>query len=532
MLYSMRLRNLRSFSNSSDAPYVDLKPLTVFLGKNSSGKSSFLRSLPLLRQSVEANTTGPILWFGSYVDFGAFSEAKKYDCDSDVIYFDFKLKIDMQKNSFFQRQHFQKKIRKNTLDVSIEVGVSEVDKKTVANQLKVQVDENEYFFKFEEKSNRCSLIINDKDKDKDKDKLIFDNLSYVVLNQFLPLIGIFNKTERIVNGEKRTESRFEEEFFEEYFSKLIEKELKKYFHHKTSALTIRDGVSRIGINDRKDIKAVLHRIFKGNVTFITNLEKSEKSICDLVYNLSMHAGLPELLRNLNTEVRSTFESVRYIAPLRATAERYYRHQDLQIEEIDHTGSNLAMLLRSFSATENEKFSTWTMSNFGFSVRVEELGLHYALKIKTDTDDREYNINDMGFGFSQILPIVAFIWMETVKKINRYRSIHKPQIIFAIEQPELHLHPEYQSRLARMFASAVDTAKKNHVNLTIIFETHSQTMVDTLGDCIDDELIEKDDINIVLFEKNIESNSTKIKFSQFDDDGYLENWPVGFFSGRK
>ena len=58
MLKSIRLRNLRSFPNDDDAPYVDLKPLTVLIGKNSSGKSSFLRSLPLLRQSVEANTTG------------------------------------------------------------------------------------------------------------------------------------------------------------------------------------------------------------------------------------------------------------------------------------------------------------------------------------------------------------------------------------------------------------------------------------------------------------------------------------------
>lgn len=77
MLQSIRLRNLRSFADTDNSPYIDLKPITVLIGKNSSGKSTFLRSLPLLRQSVEAHTTGPILWYSSYVDFGAFSEAKK-----------------------------------------------------------------------------------------------------------------------------------------------------------------------------------------------------------------------------------------------------------------------------------------------------------------------------------------------------------------------------------------------------------------------------------------------------------------------
>ncbi|KZY86050.1 hypothetical protein A3749_09470 [Oleiphilus sp. HI0078] len=118
MLHSMRLRNLRSFSDDNKSPFIDLKPLTIFVGKNSSGKSSFLRSLPLLRQSVEANTTGPILWFGTYVDFGAFSEAKKYDCDSDTIYFDFKLDLDLSNAHFFSSRYYRTLTWSNRYDQS------------------------------------------------------------------------------------------------------------------------------------------------------------------------------------------------------------------------------------------------------------------------------------------------------------------------------------------------------------------------------------------------------------------------------
>ena len=192
-----------------------------------------------------------------------------------------------------------------------------------------------------------------------------------------------------------------------------------------------------------------------------------------------------------------------------------------------------MLLRSLSKLENIEFSNWTLHNFGFKVRVDEQGLHYALKIQTENDDREYNINDMGFGFSQILPIVASIWLETSGKHTRTRIRRRRnnQLIFAIEQPELHLHPEYQSRLARMFCSVIKTAKDKGVNISIIFETHSKTMVDTLGDCIEEGIIKHTDVNIALFQKEIEDNKTEIKFSSFDQDGYLEQWPVGFFSGR-
>ncbi|TQP89398.1 ATP-binding protein, partial [Vibrio cholerae] len=161
----------------------------------------------------------------------------------------------------------------------------------------------------------------------------------------------------------------------------------------------------------------------------------------------------------------TFIRGGYIAPLRATAERYYRHQDLQVNEIDHTGSNLAMLIRSLPEKQKKIFSSWTEENFGFSIRVEELGLHYALKIKNQHDRHEYNINDMGFGFSQILPIVASIWFETNSLHARKMGYRKKQIIFTIEQPELHLHPEYQARLAKLFAKVVRVNKKSNTNIS-------------------------------------------------------------------
>jgi predicted ATP-dependent endonuclease of OLD family len=518
LLHSLRLRNLRSFADDDNAPYVELKPITVLIGKNSSGKSSFLRSLPLLRQSIEANTTGPILWYDSYVDFGAFSEAKKFDSDSNIIYFDFKFNIKIKNRRNFM-PHFMpqrdKKINSEFVLTTIKIGVTETNKKTVAKELTLNIYDNEYQFIFN-KDNKCELYINGVLEN------FTDGLIHLSVNQFLPIIGALEG--------KNQAYRFNDDYIYEHFSERLYRKLKPYFQGNTSESTIKKGLSRIGVNERSDIKDILEKAFRGNKTFINNLIKKEEHICNIVYELSLSANIINVLSNLNIEIENTFTNIKYIAPLRATAERYYRHQDLQVKEIDHTGSNLAMLLRSFSVRENEKFTEWTSKNFGFKVRVEERGLHYELRIQTENDPREYNINDMGFGFSQILPIVASIWIETTKPARNNRE-RNTSIIFAIEQPELHLHPEYQSRLTKMFVSVVNTARESDIKLSIIFETHSNTMVDTLGDCIEDGDLNATDVNIALFEKEFDSSTTNIKFSHFNDEGFLEEWPIGFFSGR-
>ncbi|HFZ8835876.1 TPA: AAA family ATPase, partial [Salmonella enterica subsp. enterica serovar Bareilly] len=46
MIRGIGIQNFRSFV---DRTFIDIKPITVFVGKNSSGKSSLLRTFPLLR---------------------------------------------------------------------------------------------------------------------------------------------------------------------------------------------------------------------------------------------------------------------------------------------------------------------------------------------------------------------------------------------------------------------------------------------------------------------------------------------------
>ena len=127
MLVSLGVENFRSFKKKTN---IELKPITVFVGKNSCGKSSFLRLFPLFRQSIEANTTGPILWFGRYVDFGDFNNVLYKQAEDKHIKFFFKFIIS-RKNSLRPLGLFRSiYTNKKEIPINIELTVGADKKKT------------------------------------------------------------------------------------------------------------------------------------------------------------------------------------------------------------------------------------------------------------------------------------------------------------------------------------------------------------------------------------------------------------------
>lgn len=529
MLNSLRLRSLRSFPGDADKDYIELKPLTILIGKNSSGKSTFIRSLPLLRQSIEKSTNGPILWYGDYVDFGAFSEAR-YRADKEgLIYFDFKMSINLSSSkvdngyfySIFGGRHSSFSGLAD-INVEIQLGVAEEDGETIAKEVVILIEGHRFDVIFHKEGVLLKASISF-----DKEEQIFESdVVSLLVEGLIPRLGMLSKKSKL-SGE--LESFWDENALEVKYKKDLYLFLVKYFAPQASKSNILRACERLPYVAKEEIYSLLNRRFRDHKAFIKNLNSHKTHICDRVYSILLKSNLSHIVSAINSELGVDLRNVRYIAPIRATAERYYRHQDLKVDEIDHLGTNLAMMLKSLSEYERESLSNWMQSNFGFTVRVAANGLHYELRIsdKNESDTtEEFNINDMGFGFSQILPIIVSIWLETVKS-----SYSKKQIIFLIEQPELHLHPEYQARLSKMFASVVKSAKSSKINVNIVFETHSQTMIDSIGDCIEEGYTDKDDVSIVLFEKDSLTGCTSTRFSSFDKDGMLVDWPVGFFAGR-
>lgn len=232
-------------------------------------------------------------------------------------------------------------------------------------------------------------------------------------------------------------------------------------------------------------------------------------------------------------LKSMLSGTRYIGPARARSERYYRYQELAVSEIDPDGKNFPMFLNSLSNRQRESFSNWVRDRFGYGISVSQSIGHISIRLVHGSSTS--NIVDTGFGVSQVLPVLGQIWWAStgqgVQGVRAARNRRDETIILAIEQPELHLHPAHQAMLADAIVGERGRGKSEQrpTTLQFLIETHSEALVNRLGELIHQRRVDPDDIQILIFENDMEEeSSTSVRVATFDKDGILQNWPYGFF----
>ena len=130
-------------------------------------------------------------------------------------------------------------------------------------------------------------------------------------------------------------------------------------------------------------------------------------------------------------------------------------------------------------------------------------------------------NQLGTGISQVLPLVVAANEGSLQMIS-------------VEQPELHIHPRFQTELADLFLET----KNDH---SYLIETHSEHLILRLlrriRQTTDEELPEgvsktsPDSVSIVYLEPSEEG--VQAKRIRVDEDGeFKERWPQGFFNERR
>jgi predicted ATPase len=146
-----------------------------------------------------------------------------------------------------------------------------------------------------------------------------------------------------------------------------------------------------------------------------------------------------------------------------------------------------------------------------SVRTTDLGkIGHQLQVRTDAVSKDHDLTNVGVGVSQLLPIIVMALLAPAPAL----------LIF--KQPELHLHPKVQARLADFFISMGICQRQ------CLIETHSEYLVERLrlriAEAEGQTLREKVK---VYFTQKIGGNTqcTPIDISSY---GAISNWPTDFF----
>ncbi|MEP4038725.1 AAA family ATPase [Pseudophaeobacter sp.] len=265
--------------------------------------------------------------------------------------------------------------------------------------------------------------------------------------------------------------------------------------------------------------------------FYRSLKSPENRIVrDQISNLQKTFRALQVLDFTNENLTNFFREVGYIEPVRTGGERYYRKQELEVSEILPNGSNFPMFLDSLTPSLRRAFSNWVEEIFGYGVELSPSAGHISINLTAG--ENSVNVKDTGYGVSQILPVLASVWWAGRRPSSRWLSpLDRMQTArtLAIEQPELHLHPAHQAKLADVFVRGIKK-DDNRPPTNFIIETHSESLINRLGELVEDGELDKDDVQVVIFSALDDINSpTEISLAKFNERGALSNWPFGFFN---
>ncbi len=231
------------------------------------------------------------------------------------------------------------------------------------------------------------------------------------------------------------------------------------------------------------------------------------------------------------QLERMLKSVYYVGPLREYPRRLYLWSG---EVPDHVGERGDRAVESILAAAERRF------NFGPKQRtvglpelvaerlrgmglihdfdVRQLGEHrkeYEVLVRTSAKAPEVKLTDVGFGVSQVLPVIVECFYVPRRSI----------VVF--EQPEIHLHPRVQADLADLFIDAI-RAREGGVprDCQFIIESHSEHFLRRLQRRVAEEELAKDDA--ALYFVHAGPNGARVEELDVDDFGNIKNWPEGFF----
>jgi predicted ATPase len=473
MLTKWGLTNFKSIYSAE----IELAPLTVFTGTNSSGKSSFIQSMLLVMQSLaHKSPRNTLMKNGELVLLGEYSDIFNYSAKESAS----ERPVDSADTGKSSR-------RMNVITISY--GIDNISGE----------------FTFGEQ----------------KDNFFGENLKPCILSSKISVSSVDHDSVQVKSELNITDcSRGLAEEFE--FDQNSEHEflLKKKEHNMINPHILVEQFlpSRIEFNSET---------------------KSDNFFVDL----------PFALQQAVYKLRNAFTaSFNYISSFREEPRAIYLYPPkitINPSGVGARGENAAAVVaenntkkiryipsKCFSRQETgEYYSEEAELSFALNDWMCYLGLVESIGCKREKLGYVLNINmkdhhapdeihtpvHVGAGVSNALPVVVMC------------LIAGPDSTLVFEEPELHLHPRVQSRLADFFLSMTLLEKQ------CIIETHSEYLIYNLRYRISKSLMQNDDsirrkIKLLFAENN--GGRSEFQEIKVNRHGEISAWPDGFFDERQ
>ena len=423
---AFRIKNFMAFE---DSEWIELRKINLLYGRNSSGKSVLIRALRLLMQSLVAKSGEPITFVDDDgADLGSFKAARHRSPPDKPIRFhrmfpnasswlspiSFGFRCEIPLIEFLDRKELEWVILKKPL-----------------------VDSAGDTICFE-----ASLSFTvDKDQKDQKDHVVivgFDLWLRETTN------GIGEKTRWLtLQFDPDLEPRLSG-YSSIHFSSNSSDALGSYFDFRCP-----DG-------------------------FLLALELNTNSISDTSeIDRKQVNEITQVWSFCKSEITAFLKKIVYVGPIRPLPERYYLIDGRMRQLFRKQGGQayLDYLESSESASLQERIKDW-MTEFDLAKSIrhnpdtdkETPDGHVVLRelVISERDNSkasqigrfEVNIKDIGFGASQILPVIIACLSAD------------DDAFIIVEQPELHLHPEAQASAADLFIECVYELTKEEINREI------------------------------------------------------------------
>ena len=154
-----------------------------------------------------------------------------------------------------------------------------------------------------------------------------------------------------------------------------------------------------------------------------------------------------------------------------------------------------------------------LEQFGMarSAQAEDRGrIGIGLRVRPPHADRSVDLTSVGVGVSQVLPVILLCLLAP------------PGTLVILEQPELHLHPALQQRLADFLLACVRSGRQ------LLVETHSEHLVNRLRRRVAEDDTDGTQQLVGLLFAEQHKGLTRYRPSEVNLLGGLdEDWPEGF-----